>query len=242
MKESFNGYPECFSWHDADMNECLVLEDLTIKGFKMIDHRKETITAKHVELVMRSIGKFHAISFALKDQQPVKFTELKGNLNEIFFEERKSPVKNYLNSLKQTVLNTVSGKTDEHLAERLNNLLSKEQFDIAVECVESGLSEPYAVICHGDLWTNNMMFSYNDKNEPTDVSFIDWQITRYASPITDLVFYLFCCVTKELRDTHYDQFLRTYHKSLSDFLRRLLYQLIEYNNNCSFIIVDFERY
>lgn len=224
----FNGYPECLSWHDVDMNECLVLEDLTANGFKMIDHRKETITAKHVELVMRSIGKFHAISFALKDQQPEKFTELKGNLNEIYFDERESSLKNYLDSLKQTVLNTVSGQTNEHLADRLNTLLSINQFDIAVECVRSGLAEPYAVICHGDLWSNNMMFSYNDENEPTNVSFIDWQITRYASPITDLVFYLFCCVTKELRDKHYDKFLRTYHQSLSDFLQRLFHKIIEY--------------
>lgn len=203
------------------MNECLLLEDLTVSGFRMIDYRKETITAKHVELVMRSIGKFHAISFALKDQQPEKFTELKENLNEIFFEEKESPLKNYLESLKQTILNTVSSNTDKHLAKRLNNLLSKTQFNIAVECVRSGPAEPYAIICHGDLWTNNMMFSYNDKDEPTDVSFIDWQITRYASPITDLVFYLFCCVTKELRDTHFDKFLRIYHESLSDFSRRL---------------------
>lgn len=222
-KGGFNGYPECLSWHDVDMNECLVLEDLTVNGFKMIDHRKEIITVKHIELVMRSIGKFHAISFALRDQQPEKFTELKGHLNEIYFEERESPLKNYLDSLKQTILNTVSAKTDEHLADRLNNLLSNNQFDIAVECVRSGLAEPYAVICHGDLWSNNMMFSYNNKNEPTDVYFIDWQITRYASPITDLVFYLFCCVNKKLRDIHYDKFLRTYHESLSNFLKRLLY-------------------
>lgn len=226
-KNGFNGYPECLNWHDIDMNECLVLEDLTVRGFKMIDHRKETITAKHVELVMRSIGKFHAISFALKDQQPEKFTKLKENLNEIFFEQKESPLKNYLDSLKQTVLNTVSGKRDEHLADRLTTLLSKDQFDIAVECVKSGPAEPHAVICHGDLWTNNIMFSYDDENQPADVSFIDWQITRYASPITDLVFYLFCCVSKELRDTHYDKFLRYYHESLSDFFRRLFYQLIE---------------
>lgn len=203
------------------MNECLVLEDLTVNGLRMIDHRKETITANHVELVMRSIGKFHAISFALKDQQSEKFTELKENLNEIFFEDKESPLKHYLDSLNQTVLNTVSSNTDKPLAKRLNILLSKNQFDIAVDCVRSGLAEPYAIICHGDLWTNNMMFSYNDKNEPTEVSFIDWQITRYASPITDLVFYLFCSVAKELRDTHYDKFLRIYHESLSDFLRRL---------------------
>lgn len=57
-----------------------------------------------------------------------------------------------MDSLTQTILNTVSGKRDYHLADRLIILLSKDQFDIAVECVKSGPAEPHAVICYGDLW------------------------------------------------------------------------------------------
>lgn len=45
----------------------------------MIDRRNEIIKADHVKLIMQALGKWHAISFALKDQQPEKFQQLASN-------------------------------------------------------------------------------------------------------------------------------------------------------------------
>lgn len=44
---------------------------------------------------------------------------------------------------------------------------------------------------------------------------------RYCSPVCDLVYYIFCCTTKELRDKHYEDFLNVYHSTLTEFLKRL---------------------
>lgn len=216
----FSGYPECYESHVAERNECLFLEDLTTKGFSMIDRRNETISAEHVNLVMKSIGKLHAISFALRDQQPEKFREIVLPLTDLFMNQESELFKVQFEKMKSCVLGCLSADNDSFLIERLNRLYEKSNFEIAAECVNGALAEPYGVVCHGDCWTNNTMFKYDETNKPTDVCLVDWQILRYCSPVTDLVYYIFLCTTKEMRDVHYDTFLSTYYESLSSHLRR----------------------
>jgi hypothetical protein len=43
---------------------------------------------------------------------------------------------------------------------------------------------------------------------------------RYASPVLDLLYYIFICTTKSLRDKHYFEFLNVYYSSLSSFVKR----------------------
>lgn len=74
------------------------------------------------------------------------------------------------------------------------------------------------------------MFRHNEKNEVIDVSLIDWQISRYASPVCDIVYYLFCCTDKELRDKHYDSWLKAYHESLTTLLNKWVFLLKLYKN------------
>lgn len=54
-----------------------------------------------------------------------------------------------------------------------------------------------------------------------DIRLLDWQISRYASPVLDLMYYIFTSSTKAFRDQHYETLLDTYHQTLSSFLRRL---------------------
>lgn len=216
----FSGFPECYGSHDAEPNECLFLEDLTTKQFSMIDRRNETISAEHVNLVMKSIGKLHAISFALRDQQPEKFREIVSPLKDLFMNEESELFKVHFEKMKSCVLGCLSSDKDSFLISRLNKLYENSSFEIAAKCVNGALAEPYSVVCHGDCWTNNTMFKYDETNKPTQVCLIDWQILRYCSPVTDLVYYIFLCTTKEMRDLHYDTFLKNYHESLSSHLRR----------------------
>lgn len=49
---------------------------------------------------------------------------------------------------------------------------------------------------------------------------IDWQIARYASPVIDFLHYIFNTTSKDMRDKHYDEFLKIYYESLSYQLER----------------------
>lgn len=125
-----------------------MLEDLKAKNFLMIDRHTEAITPDHVRLVMQALGKFHAISYALKDQQPEKFKALTSNIDEIFVRRSDKQMNDYINFLTKGVIDSVSDGKHEDLVEKLNKLYRREQIDIAADCVNGAL-EPKAVLCHG---------------------------------------------------------------------------------------------
>lgn len=178
---------------------------------------------------MHALGKFHAISFALKDQQPKKFKEFSTNLRELFRIE-DSHIRDYLNLQVEKLMKILNNEEDRHLLVRVKDLFEKDVADIVADCLDPKSAEPEAIICYGDAWQNNSMYRYNDQQKPIEIIFLDWQISRYASPIIDVVYFIFCCTTKELRDCHYDDFLKIYHNSLSAHIRRYVrHKLIGFN-------------
>lgn len=221
MEENgFTEYPKCYRTVDAEPSESVFLEDMSVKGFTMIDKCKEEVTADHVRLVMKSLGKFHAISFALKDQQPEKFKKLASNLKELFIRRDDAFFRAYFNKQVESAFNAVSGEEDAHLLAKLKKLFEKEALDIAADCIDDSSNDPASIIAHGDCWQNNTMFRYDSSGKPIEICLLDWQVARHSTPILDLVYYMFSCTTKDLRDRHYDNFLKTYHESLSIHIRR----------------------
>lgn len=221
MEENgFREYPKCYRFVDEEPSECILLEDLSVSGFTIIDRHTQSITVDHVRLIMQSLGKFHAISFALKDQQPEKFNEYASKLDEIFIRRSDPHLRAFFNNQSESVFKVVSGENDAHLLAKVKKLYEQEAIDIAADCLELKSTDGATVISHGDAWQNNTMFRYDKDGKPIEISLIDWQISRHSSPIIDIVYYMFCCTTKELRDAHYEHFLKVYHESLSIHIRR----------------------
>lgn len=195
------------------------MEDLRAGDFAMIDLRTEKLTADHVNLVMSALGKMHALSFAIQDQQPEKFKEITSNLGETLIRREC----NYLNGCmanSRKVLDTVRTIEGKRIAEKIKALYSNNFLKSMIEMVDSTQAEPYAVISHGDCWSNNTMFRLDAQRNPIEVQLLDFQIARYASPALEIVYYIFFCTDKQLRDQYYDSFLKVYHSSLSAHLER----------------------
>lgn len=205
---------------DKEPIECIFLEDLKVDDFTMVNHRTEPITLEHVKLVMKGLAKFHAISLAMKDQQPEKFKKLASQLPDILIRKDDKHMQDFLNFWPAAVIGAITDPVDAHIKQKVEKLYERKQMDIAAESVDGKDAEPYSVICHGDLWTNNTMFKNDSNGKPIDLRFLDYQISRYSSPACDISYYLYCCTTKELRDKHYDTFLRTYHETMSEHLKK----------------------
>ncbi|KAJ6648229.1 hypothetical protein Bhyg_03456, partial [Pseudolycoriella hygida] len=220
IENCFTEYPICYRTLDAELNECLLLEDLCNRGFSLINRFTEEVTADHVYLFLKALGKLHALSFALKDQQPEKFDELASNLKESK-QTDDSFIRNYLNRQAENVMKILCNEEDAHLLAKAKELFRKDAIDITNECYDPELAGAASVITYGDAWQNNSMYRYDEQRKPIEVNLLDWQLSRHSTPIIDVVYFIFCCTTKELRDVHYDNFLKTYHDSLSAHIRRL---------------------
>ncbi|KAF2904033.1 hypothetical protein ILUMI_02130 [Ignelater luminosus] len=97
-------------------------------------------------------------------------------------------------------------------------------FEMAKNATQPGPAGKYAVIGHGDCWSNNMLFKYNSSSKPhppSEICLLDWQLARAGSPALDLAYFIFTCTDKPLRDGHYDHLIQEYYESLSSFLREL---------------------
>lgn len=156
-ENGFIEYPKCYQTVDTEPNESVFLEDLSQRSFKMIDKSTEEVTADHVYMVMKLLGKFHAISFALKDQQPEKFEDLTSNMDELFVRRDDKFFRMFFNKQSQTALDIVSGEEDAHLKSRLSKLFEKEALDIAADCIDESAASSGVVIGHSDTWQNNVM-------------------------------------------------------------------------------------
>lgn len=74
--DRFHCYPKCYgTWIDSDKEEyAIILEDLQSRGFESWPRFKPS-PIEHVRMSMHELGKFHGLSYAMKDQQLNDFAE-----------------------------------------------------------------------------------------------------------------------------------------------------------------------
>lgn len=218
-QDGFHEYSVCYKSIDTEPIECIFLEDLSKFSYSMID--KEELNVEHILLVMKALGKFHAISFAMKDQQPESFSEIVNELQEhVFGHGQNLELAEAYNTAAMNVINSINDDEDAPLLEAILRLYERDQYDLMLDCINGSEAEPHAVIIHGDMWSNNTMFQFDDTNIPSKACLVDWQISRYASPVLDILYYIFFNTTGEIRAHNYENFLETYYESLSSHLIR----------------------
>ncbi|XP_044264863.1 uncharacterized protein LOC123011482 [Tribolium madens] len=209
--------PKCFKTVVEENREMLALENLKEKGFDCFDKTAE-LDEKHVELIFKTYGRFHAFSFALRDQNPEKYNKLVKGLCNVygeFLEKKYFP--EHLMEVSKVVEKAFVPGEDDDIITQYKKYSGYNIVNSFADCVNS---EPkYAALLHGDCWSNNMMFKYQD-GSVTDIRLIDWQLMKSGSPVCDLSYCLYSGASKRVFD-NLDHYLRIYHDSFSGCVREL---------------------
>lgn len=157
--EAFFSFPKCYAaeFNPETEESFLVLEDLSDKGYKMLD-KADSVDYEHTCLLMKALGKFHALSLALKEQDPNFFNELK-NTKDLMIE---TVTESYFKKFNALNFHRALGVLDKHDHKKHEIILDlcKNYQKIMLELVDYSSAEPFSALTHADCWTNNFMFQH----------------------------------------------------------------------------------
>lgn len=184
--EIFNNVPRCYKTLTEEFKEGIIMEDLNEAGFEVFN-RFENLTVDHINAVMRTLGKLHALSLSIKDQTPQlmkPFASLKDVLYQRLTDKALST--STREKLVNRALNVALKSNNEFLIEKVKNLLSNDFCELLKSSSCGALAEPYAVICHGDCYNNNIMFKYDSvRLTISRLKFIFYQFMSFSERQTN---------------------------------------------------------
>lgn len=154
----------------------------------------------------------------------------------VYCKEAEEFYRNILDTSIQESLNSLrTSNIDGTLTEpiRLIEKLQYKLFSQIQKCITTS-REHMNVMCHGDLWINNIMFKssfastvdscskHSDQVNctPCDVKFFDLQAMRYTSPVFDILHFIYTSTKRDLRDSYTKHLLETYCLALLDDLEK----------------------
>lgn len=218
--QGFFAFPKVYYANfDKEKDESIIImEDLRNSGHRMWDKTKP-VNFEHAKFLMIALGKYHAISFAMKAKRPEQFEKFKALSDFIGDSFREEAFKDFLNQSLGRAMESLSPE-DTKSRTRFKKLIDHSQQFVA-DCVNPHLIEPLGIVSHGDCWVNNFLYHYKKGDQPDNIVLIDWQISRYCSPVVDLTYFIFACTDRQLRQKHFDELLRIYHSSLKELLDHL---------------------
>jgi hypothetical protein len=231
--------------------DIIVLEDLVALGFQHTDSRSP-MDYDHCILMLQTLARYHAASVIFEERRPKISTsgqacQIIDAYPDIFFETEWVATEGHPGNrfMKASVKGMISML--EHLPNYGQNY---ENFDVICKKLPQTLEKMCEfvkpstkfrnVVCHGDLWVNNIFFRYNDSNKPIEARFVDFQLIRYNPPASEVMWFLHLVTRRHFRESNMDVFLTTYYQSFSSELLShhldadLLVPWNEFTESCNF--------
>lgn len=137
----------------------LIMEDLKSKNFEMWPKEK-IAPLDHQLILMREIGKLHAISFAMKDQRPNEFDEYKQLSDTFSVIVLHGRLKAFMNRSIDRAAGVLKNPVHKQMMQRFRNTYIK----IVDEFLNGPSSKEFGIVGHGDCWNNNFLFQYTRGN------------------------------------------------------------------------------
>jgi len=217
VKKPFDNVCRMYKSIDTDCNEKLVLQNIRKDGYDLWNRLKQMDHA-HVQLVFETYAKLHSTSYMLRDKKPDVYKSLLLDYTDLLSELMLgNMVKTTLSEVLKLVVKLF--ESEKNIANAVQKL--QDEYEDYINLMK--IKGKNSVIGHGDCWSNNMMFKYEDSanpETPTSIYLLDFQISCLISPVQDLSYFFYVSATKEMKD-NLDKYLRIYLNAFNDHVRAL---------------------
>nr|AGK29594.1 MIP26177p1 [Drosophila melanogaster] len=199
--------------------DSIMFEDLSLERYKVACRLKK-LDLEHTYLVLEKLADFHAAGAALAQRQPGIFEK---NYDRGFFNKHvrgyEPIMKNILKALSRTL--DLSPDLKERYQAKIDRLI-----DNVMDYGERSTSVApgdFVTLAHGDIWTTNVMFQYDDEGHPVNAIFIDFQFSVWNSPAIDLQYFFSTSIHENLRLERQTELVQFYFYKLVVALERVKY-------------------
>ncbi|XP_063827842.1 uncharacterized protein LOC135077231 [Ostrinia nubilalis] len=191
-------------------DEVIILEDVSFKDYKTYDG-SEVMPLKYAELSIEQLAKLHAVAFIIQKENPTYFEEKIKTLNAsyIFGLNLEIYFKNCCDIAKEALDEDAKSKLEQFFP-KLIKVYSKYKYATLGEAI---------CIVHSDYRINNIMVKEFD-GQASKVIPIDYQLTHFGHPITDLLHFIFLGSDQDFRKNHMNHLKELYYSSFEKFLKR----------------------
>ncbi|XP_061705532.1 uncharacterized protein LOC133516559 [Cydia pomonella] len=199
----------CFT-HCDGKNDMICLQDVRTEGFKI----NEIIDIEHGKLILKTLARFHALSFAFKTENPVKYKTITKEITETYYDERFwSWYKKLWSQICVVAINAIENEYPNSIyVNKIREFAVPKRFKDLTKAVKQN-----NVILHGDCRSNNYLFKYINEI-PVDVKMVDFQQVRCASPVLDVSSVIY---SNEALLKDYEGLLKYYHGNLAIRIKEL---------------------
>lgn len=150
-------YAACYGSSNDLPNEVILLEDLKVSDFIMLN-RLKSISPDCVKSVLRNFALLHSSSYALKYKEREVFDEYKDSLFDAWaFIDSQEEVKTYFRNVELNAYKLVDSDVRK---KAVNGALIGSLREIS-KMSKYEHNSKHAIILQGDAWTNNIMFKFD---------------------------------------------------------------------------------
>jgi len=240
---------------EAFYKNLFLIQDLYGSGYRMADVGPDEngLDFTHSLLATAKLATFHAVSYCMRRDEDADFCLRYPFLNEdpVYRPATKELFTTAQNSLAKRLHSIILQQNESPLGAHL----SSDQGRYFEECVKNlfeyqsrfvdpkGTHDKFNVLCHGDLWMQNVVFSYGSclesQSDVVDVRFDDLHHARYASCATDIHNLLYYTVDADIRRDHTVNLLAVYHDHFSKTVKTLSPSLAVFSQ--SELLMEFHR-
>ncbi|XP_068156781.1 uncharacterized protein [Drosophila tropicalis] len=203
-------------YHIDRPHRALLMEDLSMKGYKMAS-RLNRLDEQHVRLVLNKLAKMQAASVIMQAE-----TQSLNRFDRGFFNQYTESFQTYFVGCLRACAEYLRSQPGYEQSAILLEQLAPHYMSLGLRCFRPE-EDQLNVFTHGDLWTNNMMFKY-ENNEPIDVLLIDFQYAFWGSPTLDIHHLINTSATECVRSGKQMKMRCLYYETFREQLKRLKFK------------------
>jgi len=202
----------------------LVMENVKKRGFVMFD-KMRILPLDHFLLAMTNLAHFHGRWLAYRWK--LESGELSGEdvwslekFKSALDTQKRAPqfvYKQLLNGTAKTTKKILELEDRQDLIPNVRqffNVTARQQLNRFMGNVVT----PIDTCCHGDFWSNNIMFKYDQEGKVAETILVDFQLINYGHPAYDVLYLLYLSTDSQFRSQHMEDYLHQYWETLNEYI------------------------